>query len=135
MALFRLIAGMSSLAFGALGRSTYTLYVFLVGLLFLIGLGLVLLGFDLNTVDRWLESQGGLLDAIGTILLRVASGIALLLCILVYYLAISARLKPPPAPVELKPGEQPDTPPGWGCLLLAIPVAWFAWFGMTMDYS
>jgi len=54
--------------------------LFLVTLFFIIGLLLVMLGFDLDRVDQWLDAQGGWLDLVGKLLLRALLAFILLLC-------------------------------------------------------
>lgn len=101
------------------GSGSAALYTFLFVILFLIGLALVLLGFDLGDVDRWLDSQGNWLDAVGSLAFRgVCLGI-LLLCLFMIGSAIFAR-------------RSPDRP-GFGCAFLALIVGYFAWFGVIGD--
>jgi hypothetical protein len=97
------------------GASALVLFLFLI--FFIIGLALMLLGFDLGDVDRWIDAQGGWLDAVGSALFRVASGLILLLCLFMIGGAIFDR----------KSAERP----GIGCALLAVVVGYFAWFGIT----
>jgi len=100
-----------------LGLGAVAPWLFLSFLIFLIGLVLVLLGFDLNDVDRWIEAQGGLFDAIGTFLFRAGCGVVLLLCALAIGLALFGR----------RDAERP----GLGCAALALVVGYFAWFGVS----
>ena len=95
------------------------LYLFLFLIFFLIGLVLMLLGIGLGDVDIWLEAQAGWLDAVGSFAFRAISGLVILLCLFMIGSAIFARNDP--------------ERPGIGCALLAIVVAYFAWFGMTGD--
>jgi hypothetical protein len=134
MAPLRWIGRLAGAAWDLLSSSSYGCYLLLVGLFFILGLGLVLLGFDLAEVDLWLDAQGGLFDAVGTILLRIVCGLVLLLCILAWGWAIAARLKSRARSARAANGGEAEKPPGWGCLLIAVPTAWFAWVGMTMDY-
>lgn len=92
-------------------------WLFLGFLFFVIGLVLVLLGFELGDVDRWIEARGGLFDAIGAVLFRAASGLVMLICLAAIGGAIFDRGNP--------------ERPGPGCALLALAVAYFAWFGLT----
>ena len=91
-------------------------WLFLSFLLVLAGLALVLLGFDLGDVDRWIEAHGGWFEAAGSLLFRAASGLAILLCLFTIGGAIFDRKNP--------------ERPGVGCALLAVVMAYFAWFGV-----
>lgn len=93
------------------------LFLFLFLLFFLVGLLLVLLGVDLATVDRWLGAQGGWLDSVGTWLFRGICGIVLLLCAFAVIGGIFGR-------------EDPERP-GFGCMIGALILGYFAWFGAT----
>ncbi len=95
------------------------LVLFLFCLFFLIGLVLVLLGFDLGEVDAWIERQIRWLDAIGSWLFRAICGLVILLCALMFVLALVDRKNP--------------ERPGWGCLITALIVGYFAWFGLIGD--
>jgi hypothetical protein len=87
------------------------------GLMFLfllfcaIGTALVLLGFDLNQVDVWLDAQGGWLDAVGKVLFRILVWIIFLFSIVLILGWAFDR-------------KNPDRP-GWGMALGAAIVAWF----------
>src|SRR5687767_8056496 len=74
------------------GASALVLFLFLV--FFLIGMLLVLLGFGLGEVDRWIDAQAGWLDAVATFLFRAACGLILLLCTLMILGAIFDRKSP-----------------------------------------
>ena len=99
------------------GSSALVLFLFLV--FFLIGLVLMLLGFSLDDVDRWLEAQAGWLDTVGSFAFRAVSGLVILLCLFTIGSAVLARGDP--------------ERPGIGCVLAAIVVAYFAWFGLAGD--
>lgn len=92
-------------------------WLFLSFLIFVTSLVLVLLGFDLGDVDRWIEAQGGWLDALGSALVRLVSGLVILVCLITIGGAIFDRRNP--------------ERPGAGCALLAVVVAYFAWFGLA----
>ena len=98
------------------GSGSAALYTFLFLVFFLIGLVLVLLGFDLGDVDRWLEANGGWIEAIADLAFRAVCLGVLLLCLFMIGSAILAR-------------KSPDRP-GFGCALLALVVGYFAWFGL-----
>ena len=101
------------------GSGAAVLYTFLFLFFFLVAVILVLLGFNLGDVDLWLESQSGWIEAVGSLLFRAVSGLILLICLFMIGSAIVAR-------------RSPDRP-GWGCAILAIIVAYFAWFGVVGD--
>jgi hypothetical protein len=92
------------------------LYIFLFLILFPIGLLLVLLGFDLVEIDRWLDAQGGWLDALFSVVFQIVCGIGILICLFAIGCAIFDRKNP--------------EKPGIGCALLAAVAAYFLWFGM-----
>lgn len=102
-----------------IGSGSAALYTFLFVILFLIGLVLVLLGFDLGDVDRWLDSQGSGIEAVASIAFRAVCLGILLLCLFMIGSAIFAR-------------KSPDRP-GLGCAFVALIVGYFAWFGVVGD--
>lgn len=99
------------------GASALVLFLFLI--FFLIGLVLVLLGFDLGAVDAALDGQAGRIDAVASFLFRALSALVMLLCLFMIGGAIFDRGNP--------------ERPGVGCALLAALVTYFAWFGLTGD--
>jgi hypothetical protein len=101
------------------GSGAAALYTFLFLIFFLVGLVLVLLGFDLGDVDRWLEAHGGWISAIGNLLFRAVCALVLLLCLFM----IGG------APFDRRNPERP----GLGCAILAAILGYFAWFGVIGD--
>jgi len=93
------------------------LFLFLFLIFFLVGLVLLSFGVDLERADVWLEAQGGWLDAVGTLLFRAACGLVLLICAL----AVIGGL------VDRKNPERP----GVGCMIGALILGYFAWFGVS----
>jgi hypothetical protein len=93
------------------------LFLFLFLLFFVIGLALILFGFDLGQVDLWLEGQSGWLDAVGSLIFRGICGLVLLICIA---LAIDKILR----------RNRPDSV-HWGCVPGLLLIAYFAWFGFA----
>jgi hypothetical protein len=132
MAPFRWIAGLTG-ALWRFSRRTWidtgvglrprspasALVLFLFLIFFLTGLVLVLLGFSLGDVDALIEAQAGRIDSVASFLFRAACGLVILLCLLTIGAAIFDR-------------DSPERP-GLGCALLAVVVAYFAWFGITSD--
>lgn len=65
------------------------LFLFLV--FFVIGIALVSLGFDLNEVDRWLDAQGGWLDFLGRVIIRIILVFVLLMSVAIAGAVLFAR--------------------------------------------
>jgi hypothetical protein len=107
------------------GASALMMFLFL--LFFVIGTILFLLGFDLNEVDRWIDAQGGWLDALGSTLFRLLCGAILVLSagIVVAGLWLNVFGGPP----EL--GKEKDEGIGFGMILVIALIGYFAWFGVT----
>jgi hypothetical protein len=97
--------------------SALVLFLFLI--FFLIGLVLVLLGFSLGDVDALIDAQAGRIDGVASFLFRAVCGLVILLSLLTIGGAIFDRSN--------------KERPGLGCALLALVVAYFAWFGVTGD--
>lgn len=74
------------------GASALVLFLFLI--FFIVGLLLVMLGFNLGDVDRWIDAQSGWLDAVGTFLFRAICGLVLLLCAFMVWSALFDRKNP-----------------------------------------
>lgn len=100
------------------GSSALVLFLFLV--FFLIGLVLMLLGVSLGDVDNWLDAHSGRIDAIASWLFRALCGLVILLCAFAIYSSLFDR-------------KNPERVGGIGCAILAVVVAYFAWFGMIGD--
>lgn len=90
--------------------------MFLVMLFSLIGLILVMLGFDLNEVDLWLEAQGGWLDFVGRILFRGLVWFIFLLCTAVCIVLVFALFF-----------DRESIKPLWGSFFTFLLMAFFAW--------
>ena len=94
------------------------LVLFLFLLFFLIGLVLVLPGVDLGTVDRWNDDQLVWFEPAASFAL-ILCGLVILLCAFMVGWALLGR-------------NDPDRP-GLGCELVALLLAYFAWFGVIGD--
>ena len=73
------------------GSGSSVLLTFLFFVFFLIGLVLVLLGFDLGEVEAWLDSHADLFDLIGTILFKGLLLGILAICLLIATSPITDR--------------------------------------------
>lgn len=93
---------------------------------FVIGLVLVVFGVDLDSVDRWIERHGGLLDAVGSAVFGVFCFGVLLIGLLLAAMPVLHRTL-----------DRESTPPaeraGVGSLLGGLLLAYFAWFGAFGD--
>lgn len=94
------------------------LLLFLILLFFCIGLVLVLLGFDLNDVDLWLEAHGGWFAAIGMLLFRLFWGFVLLLAAFLVGYAV----------YDLRNGKFRI-----GMVLSGLVIGYFAWIGVSAE--
>jgi hypothetical protein len=115
------------------GSGASTLVVFLFLIFFLIGLILVLLGFDLGDVDRWIDARSGWLDAIGTILFRIVCGLVMLVCLAMFWIWFVERwVRFRDHGKDLKPARRSDPEeyrPGCGCLIMAAIVGYLGFIG------
>jgi hypothetical protein len=100
------------------GSSALVLFLFLI--FFLIGLVLMLLGISLGDVDAMLDRHSGRIDAVASFLFRALCGLVILVCGLAIYSAVFDR-------------KNPERVGGIGCAILALVVAYFAWFGLVGD--
>lgn len=73
------------------GSGASVLLTFLFFVFFLVGLALVLLGFDLDAVDAWLDRQGGWLALIGTLIFKAILLLVLLVCVVIATSPITDR--------------------------------------------
>jgi hypothetical protein len=83
---------------------------------------LVLLGFDLDAVDRWLDSRAGWLDAVGTLLFKAVLAVGLLICAGTIAGGLHERFR-----TTRKPG----APVGWGAMIAALVIGYFCWVGLV----
>lgn len=99
------------------GSSALVLFLFLI--FFLIGLALMLFGFGFGQVDRWLDAQGGWLDAGGSLLFRALFGLIVLVC----FIVVAGSLFDWRNPDRL----------GLAYSVAALVIGYFAWFGLAGD--
>ena len=98
------------------GSASSVLLTFLFLVFFLVGLGLVLLGFDLDDVDAWLDRQGGWLALIGTLIFKGVLLLVLLVCVVIATSPITDRAN------KDRPG---------GCMILvALAIGYFCVVGV-----
>lgn len=102
------------------GSGASALYLFLLLLFGSIAVVLVLLGINLNDVDRWLDAQGSWIEAVGSILFRLLCAIILFFCAFGVLGGLWQRTRPK--------GEEDRI--GWGMMLFALVLGYFAWFGV-----
>lgn len=95
------------------------LYLFLFLIFFLIGLILLLFGVNIGSLDAWIDAHAVRIDSVASFLFRMVCGLVILLCLFTIGGAIFDRKNP--------------ERPGIGCALVAVLVAYFAWFGVTGD--
>ncbi|MES2711317.1 MAG: hypothetical protein V4653_07020 [Pseudomonadota bacterium] len=110
-------------------------YLFLCAILFAIGLALVLLGFNLADVDRWIYSHTGWWELIGNIIMKMFWGALLLGCLTIAGMGFYDRfyslyrwIRPETravADARPKPEEV-----GWGLIVTCIVVSYFAVIGL-----
>jgi NADH:ubiquinone oxidoreductase subunit 6 (subunit J) len=99
------------------GSSALVLFLFLIFVL--VGLVLLLFGFSLGDLDRWIDANAGSLDAVASLLFQALCGLILLVCILTVIMVLFGR----------KGADRL----GWGYAVGAALVGYFAWFGMIGD--
>nr|WP_314072800.1 hypothetical protein [uncultured Roseococcus sp.] len=105
------------------GSHASRLHLFLVLVFLVIGLALVLLGFDLAAVDRWLDARADGFDLVGTLLFKALLAVILLSCVLGAGAVLYGRFAP---------GEEDR--PGWGvtagALIGTLILGYLAWVGL-----
>jgi len=112
-------------------------YLVLFLALFAVAFVLVVLGVDLARFDLWLDEHAGLFDAVGSRLFRVVCGGILAVCAAAVigglwqkFVAPRGRMGDAADFVPESPNGEEQQPTGWGCMILAVIVGYFAWFGM-----
>ena len=116
------------------GRYAAQLYIFLLLLFGIVAVVLLLMGFDLESVDRWLDGHGGAIRVLADWLWRIFMGLVFLLAIgTAFSMAQDWYRRRNNAKLVGQHHEDVEAPSG--CLFLAaLGVAVFAWLGMAMDY-
>lgn len=99
------------------GSSALVLFLFLI--FFLVGLVLLLFGFSLGDLDRWIDANAGSIDAVASFLFSALCGLILLVCVLIVGMVLFDR----------KGADRL----GWGYAVGAVIVSYFAWFGIIGD--
>jgi hypothetical protein len=97
------------------GASALVLFLFLIFLI--IGAILTLLGFDLVRVDAWLDDHSSWFDAVGSLMFRAICALVFLVCAALVASPLFTRTKADRI--------------GWGGLIAALAIGYFAWFGMV----
>ena len=130
------------------GSGAAQLYTFLFLVFFIIGLVLVVLGFDLAKVDIWLDSKAGWFDWIGTIVFKIVLAVILLGCVLTFGAGATqhaaaltgrarrgrideAQMDRPRGTQVDAGGEAGDGRVGCGMMLLVLVVGYFCWVGIV----
>ncbi len=125
-------------------RRAGPLYLYLLVGFFALGLLLVVSGFGLDRADRWIDANAGLLDAVGSWLFRIVCGVILALCAGTVVAGIWGKLVSPrgnigdaadfvadPAANVGEVDPEAGRPVGWGAIVVAAIVGYFAWFGVV----
>jgi hypothetical protein len=105
------------------GSGASALYLFLVLVFLLVGGVLLALGFDLDRVDAWLAGHATWFDLVGTILFKALLALLLLACVTVGAAGLLARWR------RLRGGPRGDDF-GWGAMILALIIGYFAAVGL-----
>ena len=110
------------------------LYFILFLIFFSIGTVLMLLGFNLGDVDRWLDARAGWFDLIGTLAFKGLLVFILLICVLMVGMGLFERL-PRKHRISRGKGKPPDEsssdrPLSFGAMIAALIVGYFAYVGI-----
>jgi hypothetical protein len=104
------------------GSGASVLYLFLFLAFGLVGAILLLLGFDLDAVDRWLDARAGWFDAIGALVFQALLAAVLLICTVTVGAGLYERFRPSP---------RSGRSFGWGAMIGALVVGYFCWVGLS----
>jgi succinate dehydrogenase/fumarate reductase cytochrome b subunit len=110
-----------------------SLYLLLYLFFFLVGSVLVLLGVDLDDVDVWLAGYGHWFEFVGSWLLRLICAAILALCVFAFLGGLWQKLYlPRSGKGEVADfAEEQEQHLGWGCMIMALVVGYFAWVGVA----
>ncbi len=127
------------------GSGAAVLYTFLWLVFLVVAIVLVVLGFDLEAVDRWLNAHSGWFELIGDVVWRIFCGLVVLMCGLAIYTLGLEMIDPrqaededEPKPRRKKAGVE-EAPRrkivsrSLGILVL-LGIGWFAWGGVVLTY-
>ena len=128
-----------------IGSGGAALYTFLWLVFLVVAIVLVVMGFDLEAVDRWLNAHSSWFELVGDILWRAFCGVIVFLCGLTIYTLGQEMISPQPededdaeeparrhkAGVEEMP-KRKIVSRSFGILAFAA-IGYLAWIGMTMS--
>lgn len=97
------------------------LYLFLFLIFAIVAIILMLLGVELEDADRWIDAQGGWLDAVGSALFRLVCGVIVFCCAGLFAGGVWHLIRPP---------AKKDDRIGLGTAIGAGVIGYFAWFGV-----
>ena len=107
------------------------LYLNLFLIFFVIGGALMLLGFNLDDVDRWLDARAGWFDLIGTLAFKALLVLILLICVLMIgnglFERVARKRRIPRGRTRSSDDSPSRRPLGFGALI----VAYFAYVGIV----
>jgi hypothetical protein len=125
-------------------RRAGPLYLSLLVGFFALGLLLVLSGFGLDRADRWIDAHAGLLDSIGSWSFRIVFGVIVALCAGTVVAGLWGKVVSPRRDIgdaadftaeraaqDERADAEAERPIGWGAILVAAIVGYFAWFGVV----
>ena len=122
-----------------IGSGGARLFTFLWLIFLIVAVVLVLSGFDLEAVDRWLDAHSSWFELVGDVLFRIFYGFVILLCGLTVYTLGEEMLfptgrkgeAPDPDDEESNDGKRHAVRRSLG-ILVALAIGYLAWGGMTM---
>ncbi len=116
------LAGGAGLGSMSRWNGVAVLYGFFFAVFCVIGFVLVMLGFDLDAVDRWLDARAGWFDAIGTLLFKAVLVVILLFCAGMIGVGIHQRVTRAP---------KDERWVGWGGMIVSALFGWLCWVGIV----